>query len=79
MDLLAVAPDWYEDAACQGRSTSIWFPGRGEAAPIAMRICAICIVQVECLQYALDNNIHHGIWGGASERARLRMRRGDIE
>lgn len=51
----------------------LWFLGRGEPSWPAKSICAICPVREPCL---LDN-LHEklGIWGGASERDRRRIRR----
>lgn len=31
---------------------------------IAMTICKRCPIKNQCLQYALEKNISHGIWGG---------------
>lgn len=31
---------------------------------IARTLCGICVHQVDCLQFALDNGIGDGIWGG---------------
>lgn len=42
----------------------------------ALEVCNVCPVQMECLNYALNHNLNHGIWGGASERERVRIRRG---
>ena len=49
-----------------------WFPEairnperRAEDTFVATSICRTCIHQVDCLQFALDNGIGDGIWGGA--------------
>ena len=36
-------------------------------------VCTTCEVRVECLEYALEHRIDHGVWGGASERERRRI------
>jgi WhiB family redox-sensing transcriptional regulator len=41
----------------------------------AIRYCQDCPVKVPCGQYAMDNNITHGIWGGLSIRARTKIKR----
>jgi WhiB family redox-sensing transcriptional regulator len=40
---------------------------------IAKQVCEGCPVQEECLEYALEHRIDHGVWGGASERQRRRI------
>ena len=37
------------------------------------RVCEECPVQSECLEFALENRIDHGVWGGTSERQRRRI------
>jgi WhiB family redox-sensing transcriptional regulator len=32
----------------------------------ARRICKRCPVQIECLEAAVENNAHGGVWGGVS-------------
>lgn len=68
--------DWREQAACRGMDPDVFFPARGKPRGEAMRVCAGCKVQKECLEYALDNGMTLGIWGGVSERARRQLRRG---
>jgi WhiB family redox-sensing transcriptional regulator len=48
----------------------------------AQKVCDTCPVKAECLAYALDRKILHGIWAGTSGRARARIwameRRGEV-
>jgi WhiB family transcriptional regulator, redox-sensing transcriptional regulator len=41
----------------------------------AVVVCALCPVRAPCLDYALENSIRHGIWGGLNEEERARERR----
>lgn len=68
------APSWRDQAACWGVDADIMFPSDGAIAH-AQAICARCPVRAACLEYALAKPELHGVWGGASERERLRMRR----
>jgi Transcription factor WhiB len=52
----------------------VFFPGRGESAGPARRICESCPVRQQCLSYAISNGIVHGIWGGLAERDRRILR-----
>lgn len=66
---------WMRHGLCRGYEPSVFFPSDGVGVETAKRICAECPVASECLEYALDYRIEHGVWGGASERARRRMLR----
>jgi WhiB family transcriptional regulator, redox-sensing transcriptional regulator len=50
-----------------------FFPNDGVGVEVARRICQACPVQGACLEYALENRIDHGVWGGCSERERRRI------
>lgn len=70
---------WQQDAACKDvPEPDVFFPGKGEDAEAAKRICAGCPVLVECLAFALATmraaDRDHGVYGGLTpaERARLR-------
>lgn len=69
------APDWVSDAACKGMDASLFFPERGEGVSQIRAVCRTCPVAQRCLDYALENNEKHGVWGGTSERRRRVLRR----
>jgi WhiB family redox-sensing transcriptional regulator len=75
IDLLR--PHWMGKAACRGLGFDAWFSTDevGEEAEVARRICAGCPVRPECLDYALDCSIRHGLWGGLSPRERAALNR----
>jgi WhiB family redox-sensing transcriptional regulator len=67
---------WKRDALClEHTSTADWFPERGDDVRPAKAVCGRCSVAGECLDYAIGNDVKHGIWGGLSERERRRARR----
>jgi len=67
--------DWVSTAACRGMDPNVFFPERGRPLSDIRAICAGCPASDECLEYALANNEHHGVWGGMSERQRRTIRR----
>lgn len=66
---------WVEDALCAQTDPEAFFPEKGASNRRAIQVCGECEVQKQCLQYALDNGIIDGIWGGTSPMARQKMRR----
>jgi len=58
---------------CRDEVPSRFFPSDGVGVDHARRICATCPVREPCLEYALEQRIDHGVWGGASERERRRI------
>ncbi|WP_327185385.1 WhiB family transcriptional regulator [Mycolicibacterium fortuitum] len=68
--------DWRHKAACRDMDSAPFFPEPGENAPHAKAICETCPAQTQCLQFALDNEEPHGIWGGLSPEERHRVKRG---
>jgi WhiB family redox-sensing transcriptional regulator len=67
--------DWMIRGNCRHVAPAAMFPSDGEGVKMAMQVCADCPVRVECLEYALANDIEHGVWGGASNRQRRRINR----
>jgi WhiB family redox-sensing transcriptional regulator len=74
---IAAQQVWMQDALCaQVDVGDIFYPETGGSTREAKAICAVCPVRAACLQYALDRNEQHGIFGGYSDRERRRMRKG---
>jgi len=74
-----VEQTWMSKARCRGHAPQEFFPSDGVGVDRARQFCGGCDVRVECLEYALEHRIDHGVWGGCSERERrriLRRRRG---
>ena len=63
---------WMAYARCRDVPPEVFFPSDGAGVEVAQRYCAVCPVALQCLDYALENHIEHGVWGGASERKRRR-------
>ena len=66
---------WRQQAACRDADTELFFPESDTAAGPALAICAECPVREACLDFALATNQADGIWGGATETERRRLRR----
>jgi WhiB family transcriptional regulator, redox-sensing transcriptional regulator len=66
---------WMNVGRCRDLPPSLFFPSSSTGVAEAKRYCAGCPVNRECLQYALDNGLAHGVWGGTSERERRRLAR----
>jgi WhiB family transcriptional regulator, redox-sensing transcriptional regulator len=71
---------WMTVGACRDEDPELFFPiGAGDAGADqtqrAVAVCGLCVARTECLRYALDNGVKHGIWGGRTEQERLAMLR----
>lgn len=61
---------WQDRALCAQTDPNAFFPEKGESLKSAKAVCGACPVRGECLEYALNNKMRFGIWGGLSERER---------
>ncbi|MFC5384281.1 WhiB family transcriptional regulator [Arcanobacterium hippocoleae] len=66
---------WMEDALCAQTDPDIFYPEKGGSTAPATSICQGCAVRAQCLEYAITNDIRHGIWGGTSDNDRKRIAR----
>ncbi|MFH8371410.1 WhiB family transcriptional regulator [Streptomyces sp. NPDC018031] len=69
------------NAACSDADPELFFP-TGNTGPALLQIeeakgvcTSRCPVIDQCLRWAIDNNVQHGVWGGLSEDERRRMKR----
>jgi WhiB family redox-sensing transcriptional regulator len=53
---------WQDFALCAEIGGDTWFPEKGDPTRPAKKICRLCPVAADCLQYAIDNGIWHGVW-----------------
>jgi WhiB family redox-sensing transcriptional regulator len=67
------ATAWMMQGNCRLYPPAMFFPSDGVGVDKARKICVGCPVSELCLEYALENRIDHGVWGGCSERERRRI------
>ncbi len=76
--LSAVVPEptsWQADAACHDVDADLFFSLDEREQQQALAVCASCPVRRECLEHAIANGEHYGIWGGTREGERRRLMR----
>lgn len=71
--LVVARESWMQRGKCRGMDQNVFFPNVGGDAGDARDICVGCPVQNECLNYAIENRIEIGIWGGTSRTERRRI------
>jgi WhiB family redox-sensing transcriptional regulator len=70
-----VSADWMGQARCRDMDPAVFFPNDWIGVQAAQRVCDGCTVTRQCLSYALAHRITDGVWGGTSERQRVRILR----
>ncbi|MGW4779963.1 WhiB family transcriptional regulator [Streptomyces filamentosus] len=73
--------DWRHRGACRDMDPDLFFPD-GSTGPALLQAeeaksaCLhLCPVVTECLQWALETDQQHGVWGGTHEADRRAMKR----
>lgn len=70
---------WREQAACRGKGNTCFFPSKEHPELMQIMIseskllCSKCPVRKECLMFALENGLKHGVYGGLAPRERRGM------
>ena len=67
--------DWTDQARCRGLDPDQFFVRGASQSRKAVKVCQRCTVRSECLDYAVENQIDFGVWGGLTERQRRALRR----
>jgi WhiB family redox-sensing transcriptional regulator len=72
--------DWRDSAACRDTDPELFFPigttGMAlDQIDAAKAVCQACAAQEPCLEFALATNQESGVWGGASEEERRKLRK----
>ena len=74
-DTEAEEASWQERALCAQTDPEAFFPEKGGSTREAKKVCVGCEVRAECLEYALAHDERFVIWGGLSERERLKLKK----
>jgi len=70
-----VRPDWSQAKCAMWPKPNLWYTDDPKDQKVAQSICAECPIQVDCLRYAFNLRLEHGIWGGTTPKKRAYMRR----
>ena len=82
MSLISTTTEWQERAACLTINTTIFFPystGYHEkpgstAWDRARAVCKVCTVRMKCLDFAINNRLGDGMYGGKTPEERNAIR-----
>jgi len=68
---------WQARGNCRNVDPETMFPETGDliGRTQAKATCRGCKVLVDCLEWALEANVEHGVWGGLDEDERRKLRR----
>lgn len=67
--------EWMAEALCQETGGEPFFSNDPATTRAAKRICEMCEVKYECLEYALADTHLIGVFGGTTERERGKLRK----
>ncbi|MGZ5399672.1 MAG: WhiB family transcriptional regulator [Nocardioides sp.] len=72
--------DWRSLGWCLDEDPELFFPV-GSAGPAVLQVteakavCQACRVRDQCLEWALEQSLDHGVWGGLDGDERRELRR----
>lgn len=66
---------WRKEALCIDQPAALFFPESSQSNLQGKRICEMCPVRLECLEYAVATFQEFGIWGGTVGKERGQIRK----
>lgn len=67
---------WRDSAKCKGVDVNVFYPVQGGNGTIAKLICYGCSVRKQCAEFAINNSMRDGIYGGLTEKERRKVSKG---
>src|SRR5438552_199753 len=74
-ELFGWRPGWMRDAACREHAEVNFYADLGQSLEPVRAVCDGCLVRDTCLEFALEHDERHGVWGGLSTREPNHFRR----
>lgn len=69
-------PNWRVLGSCATKHyPDLWFESEATSHAAAKLVCQNCEIRKECLEYAMEEKINYGMWGGLTERERRRLKK----
>lgn len=76
--LLSSTPDFPQAVCAKSYDPDLWFPETNAQLKADIKVikllCASCPHRIECAQFAIDEDIQEGVWGGLTPRERTALR-----
>ena len=72
---MTISDSFKEFAKCNNNKEINFFNTTTAGSKLAQAFCQNCPVKMPCLEYAIQHNILHGVWGGLATNARIRIKR----
>lgn len=64
---------WRKNALCAKYKDIDFFSEESVNIRKSLSVCKKCVVAVECLRHAIDENENYGIWGCSTQRERRKI------
>ena len=77
LSFMTSTPDFPQAECASVENPDLFFPETKEelelSLPMLRKTCSLCVHQLDCLRYAVEEQIEFGIWGGTTPAERKAM------